>query len=109
MNGEEVAHELINVLLVTLGVQSNLLGAMCNRASINNVANASVLVLSCLDIGCFLHTLDIVGEKFKAPVLNALISLWLSHSPKTRLSWKEQTGNPWPHLVRWSHWEINNQ
>ena len=30
---------------------------------------------SCVDIGCFSHTLDIVGEKLKAPVLNMLSSL----------------------------------
>ena len=37
MSGEEVACELINVLLVTLGVQSHLLAAMRDRASVNNV------------------------------------------------------------------------
>ena len=95
MNGEEVAHELINVLSVSLGVQSHLLlGAMRDRASVNNVAMRVVRIVypSCLDIGCFSHTLDIVGEKFKAPVLNTFSTLWLSlfsHSPKTRLLWKE--------------------
>ena len=82
MNGEEVARELINVVSVTLGVQPHLLlGAMCNRASVNNVAMrvvSSIVYPSCIDIGCFSHTLDIVGEKFKAPVLNTFSTLWLS-------------------------------
>lgn len=38
MSGEEVARELINVLSVMLGVQSNLLAAMRDRASVNNTA-----------------------------------------------------------------------
>ena len=39
MSGEEVARELINVLSVTFGVQSNLLlAAMRDRASVNNTA-----------------------------------------------------------------------
>ena len=38
ISGEEVAQELINTLSVTLGVQSNLLAAMRDRASVNKVA-----------------------------------------------------------------------
>ena len=33
-----MTHELINVLPVNLGVQSHLLGAMYDRAIVNNVA-----------------------------------------------------------------------
>ena len=38
-----------------------------------------------LDIGCFSHTIDLVGEHFKVPVLEirSWIS-WFSHSPRTR-------------------------
>ena len=96
MSGEEVAQELINTLSVTLGVQSNL-AAMRDRASVNNVAMrvVSIVYPNVLDVGCFSHTLDLVGEKFKTPVLGTFCTTWLSlfsHSPKTKALWKEQTG-----------------
>ena len=38
MSGEKVAHELINILSVMLGVESRLLATMRDRASVNNAA-----------------------------------------------------------------------
>ena len=80
MSGEEVARELINVLSVMLGVQSNLLAAMRDRASVNNTAMqvVSIVYPNVLDVGCFSHTLDLVGEKFKTPVLSTFCTMWLS-------------------------------
>ena len=78
MNGEEVSRKLINVLSVTLGVQSLLLlAAMRDRASVNNVAMRTVNVVysMVIDVGCYSHTLDIVGEKFKTPVLDTITVL----------------------------------
>ena len=98
MNGKEIARELINILSVTLGIQSHLvLAPMRDRASVNNLAMRTVKVIypNILDIGCFSHTLDIVREKFNTPTLNTISSLWISlflHSPKSRALWKEQTG-----------------
>jgi len=72
MNGEEIARELINILSVTLGIQSHLvLAAMRDIASVNNLAMRTVKVIypNILDVGCFSHTLDIVGEKFNTPTL----------------------------------------
>ena len=118
MTGEEVARELINVLSVTFGVQSNLLlAAMRDRASVNNVAMrvVSIVYPSVLDVGCFSHTLDIVGEKFKTPVLSTFCTMWLtlfSHSPKTKALWKEQTGKAMASFSKtrwWSRWEILHQ
>ena len=106
MNGEEVARELINVLSVNLGVQSHLLlGAMRDRGSVNNVAMRVVRIVypSCLDICCFSHILDIVGEKFKAPVLNMFSSLWLSlfHTAlKLGFSGRNRQENRWPHSAK---------
>lgn len=48
-----------------------------------------------MDVRCFSHTLDLVGEKFKTPLLASFCSYWISlfsHSPKTKLLWKNQTG-----------------
>ena len=94
MTGQEVARELISVLSVTYGVRSELLlAAMRDRASVNNLAMETVSVVYpfVVDIGCFSHTLDHVGENFKTPILTDFMHSWISlfsHSPKTRLLWK---------------------
>lgn len=115
MSGEEVARELINILSVMLGVESRLLlAAMRDRASVNNAAMrvVSIVYPNVLDVGCFSHTLDIVGEKFKTPVLSQFCIMWLSHfshSPKTKALWKEQTGKAMASYSKtrwWSRWEL---
>ena len=78
-----------------LGVESRLLATMRDRASMNNAAMrvVSIVYPNVLDVGCFSHTLDIVGEKFKTPVLSQFCTMWLSlfsHSPKTKALWREQ-------------------
>ena len=106
MTGEEVVRELINVLSVTFGVQSNLLlAAMRDMASVNNVAMrvVSIVYPSVLDVGCFSHTLDIVGEKFKTPVLSTFCTMWLtlfSHSPKTKPFGRSKLEKLWPHSAK---------
>ena len=68
-----------------------------------------------LDVGCFAHTLDHVGEKFSTPILREFISLWVSlfsHSPKWRLIWKTQTGRAMQSFSKtrwWSQWEVMHQ
>ena len=71
VNGEELAREIIFILSTQLQIQHHLLVAsMRDRASVNNVAMQTVCVLypKVLDIGCFSHTIDHVGEKFNTPV-----------------------------------------
>lgn len=56
MNGEEILCELINILSVTLGIQSHLvLAAMRDRVSVNNLPMRTVKVIypNILDVGCF--------------------------------------------------------
>ena len=60
---------------------------MHDRASANSVAMKTIKVMypQVLDIGCFSHTIDHVGEKFATPVLDEFVSAWVllfSHSPK---------------------------
>lgn len=69
VTGEELARELISILSVKLGIQSSkLVGAMHDRASVNGAAMCIVKVMYpyIFDVGCLSHTLDLVGEKFKA-------------------------------------------
>ena len=65
--GEEIARELISVLSVNFSIRStNLLASMRDRASMNNVATQTLKVVypTIVDVGCFSHTIDHVGEKF---------------------------------------------
>ena len=66
---EEIAKELITVLSVTYSIHpSNLLAAMRDIASTNNVA-MRIIYPNVVDIGCFSHTIDHVDGKFNTPVL----------------------------------------
>ena len=115
MTGEEVARELINVLSMRYGITSDrLFATMRDRASVNNLAMQTVKVVYPLmvDIGCFSHTLDHVGEKFVTPTLKEFLHLWISlfnHSPKARVLWKTQVGQSMPSYSAtrwWSKWEV---
>ena len=83
----------------------------------NNVAMRTVSIVypQVLDIGCVSHTLDLVGGRFKTPVLSSFVSLWISlfsHSPKTKALWKEQTGKSMASFSKtrwWSRWEVMHQ
>ena len=98
MSGEEVARQLVTELSTELGIASLLvIAAACDRASVNNVAMRTVSVIDdrLLDIGCFSHTLDHVGERMRTPTLDTFTTTWISlfsHSPKSRLLWGTQTG-----------------
>ena len=118
MTGDEIARELIGVLSTSYGIASDrLLAAMRDRASVNNVAMRPLQIVypHVLDIGCFSHTIDHVGERFKTPFLTEFVSNLVklfSHSPKARLLWKEQTGRAMTSYspTRWcSKWDVMNQ
>jgi len=72
LSGEEIAREIISVLSTAYGIGSNrLLACMRDGASTNNVAvrTLSIFYPYMLDVKCFSHTLDRVGEHFDIPVL----------------------------------------
>ena len=90
---------------------------MRDRASVNNVAvsTLSIMYPSVIDIGCFSHTLNHVGEKFNVPTLDKFMKHWekmFTHSYKARLLWRERTGKS---IVTycptrcWSKWECEKQ
>ena len=118
MSGEEVVRELIATLSVSYSINpTSLLATMRDRAAVNNVALRTLKVVypALLDVGCFSHTLDLVGSKFCAPNLVEFTMAWVSlfsHSPKARLMWREQTGRSvtsYSQTRWWSRWEIMKQ
>ena len=98
ITGEEVARQLITAVSTELSIASNLvIAAMRDRASVNDVAmrTMSVIYNQMMDVGCFSHTLDHVGEKLKTAILDEFTKGWISlfsHSPKSRLAWRTETG-----------------
>ena len=90
MSGEEIAREIVNSLSVMYSISSNLVVAMMHdRAACNGVALRTLKVVfpTIVDIGCFSHTLDLVGEKFVTPTLSSFATWWISlfsHSPKAK-------------------------
>ena len=81
------------------------------------MAMATLILLypSLLDIGCFSHTIDRVGEQFKVPVADEFTRLWISlfsRSPKARLAWRSYCGRAVPTHSEtrwWSRWEVTKQ
>jgi len=100
LTGEEVARLLIAALSTELGIPTaSVVAVMRDRASVNDVAvrTLSVVYNQMVDVGCFSHTLDHVGEHMNTPILDKFTTAWIglfSHSPKSRLAWRTQTGLP---------------
>ena len=96
MNGEELAHQLLSTLSVDFSVPpSSLLAAARDCATVNNVAmrHLKILFPNLVDIGCFSHTLDHVGEKMATPNLEKSMKSWVSlftHSARSRNALKAQ-------------------
>ena len=82
LTGEEIARELISTLSVEDHVTPTALFAcMRDRAALqHNVALQTLKVVypNKVDVGCFSHTIDHVGEKFETPVLDEFMSAWIS-------------------------------
>ena len=90
---------------------------MRDRASVNRVVIQTIKVVfpDIIDVGCYSHTIDLVGEKFHTPNLDSFIHLWISlfsHSPRIRLWWKGKTGKAMASYSStrwWSKWEVMHQ
>ena len=118
LTGEEIAHDLIQVLSVNYSITSDhLIAAMRDRASVNSIAMKTVKIVcpKIFDIDCFSHTIDRVGEHFNIPTLEEFVMSWLSlfsHSVKGKFLWKQRTGQTLASysLTRWwSKWELMKQ
>ena len=112
LSGEEWARELLTAISTELGIGgSQLLAVMHDRASVNGVTmrTLSIMYPVVMDIGCFSHTLDLVGTKFNFPTVDKFMKHWeaiFTHSCKSKLLWREQTGmaTRW-----WSRWECTHK
>ena len=118
MTGEEIAREVLGVLCREFKLATEqVLAAMRDRASVNGVAIRHIKVMfpNLLDIGCYSHTLDLVGSKFDLPTVEEFIKPWISlfsHSPKARFEWKSKTGRSMASYSEtrwWSRWEVFHQ
>lgn len=118
MTGEELAREILGVFCREYKLSTEqVLATMRDRASVNNVAIRHIKVMfpNLLDIGCYSHTLNLVGNKFELPTLEEFIRPWISlfsHSPKTRFEWKCKTGRAtasYSETCWWSRWEVFHQ
>ena len=118
MTGEEIARELVHTISTEYDVSGDrLVATMMDRASANRVAMRTLNVLFpyVLDVRCYSHTLDHIGEHFDVPNLEDFTRLWISlfsHSPRTRLEWKNETGKAMASYSEtrwWSRWEVYHQ
>ena len=109
---------MISLLSTKFGIGPKyLVSALRDRASANNVVMRTIKVVysNVLDVGCFSHTLDLVGKYFKLPNLTEFLNNWLllfSHSVKCKFLWQKQTGKTmatYSHTRWWSKWEIMSQ
>ena len=118
MAGEEIAREIIATISTQYGIASNLVVAMMHdRAACNGVALRTLKIVypQLVDVGCFSHTLDLVGETFSTPHLSSFTIWWVSlfsHSPRSKLLWKERTGRAfegYSAMRWWSKYEVMRQ
>ena len=118
MTGEEISREVISILQVTYGICANkLLACMHDRASVNGCAMRTIKIVFpyVVDVGCYSHTIDLVGEKFDTPILDEFITLWISlfaHSSLAKVEWRTKTGisvKSFSATRWWSRWEVFHQ
>ena len=104
---------MLSVLSTELSISgSQLLAVMRDRASVKTII---IMYPTVMDIGCFSHTLNNVGERFQVPTLDKFMKYWeqmFKLSPKSRLLWREQTGmsiKTYSPTRWWSKWECMKQ
>ena len=86
-------------------------------ASVNGAVMRTVKVVfpKVVDMRCFSHAIDYVGDHFNIPTLKRFLQLWnihFGHSPATRLAWRERTGisiKSYSPTRWWSWWEVAQQ
>ena len=115
VNANQLAQVLNQCLSVEYGVRGNsLLAAMRDGASVNQAALniVSFIFPNMLNVVCFSHTLDNVGDHFEITTLKEFGSLWIRmfrNSCKAKLLWKDLTGRAsksYSETRWWSRWEV---
>ena len=118
VNANKLAEVLNQCLSVDYGVRANsLLAAMRDGASVNQAALDRIAFIfpKMLNVVCFSHTLNNVGNHLVIPLLVEYGSLWIRmfrHSCKAKLLWKDltgQTSRSYSETRQWSKWEVYHQ
>ena len=107
-NGAQLAKEMSKISFEMGIAPGDIVVAIRDRARYGKVAMDVLLPIwdNALDMECFAHTLNHVGEQLKHPnldpLLQALSYMW-SVSPKARFMWKQLTGRmpPTASETRW--------
>lgn len=89
---------------------------MRDRASVNGIAMRTLKIVfpDAIDIGCYSHIIDLVGDKFCTPNLDNFVFGYpsLHIAPVLRLWWKARTGKAMSSYCPtrwWSKWEVMSQ
>ena len=91
ITGDEIAKQLVTALSTKLSIHPNMnIVAMQDGALVNDVAMRTVSMVynRLMDVPCFSHPLDQVGERMNTPILDDFAKVWVSlfsHSLKARL------------------------
>ena len=115
ITGEEVARQLVTALSTELSIAPDMIAAaMRDRASVNDVAMRTVSVIfnRMMDMPCFSHTIDHVGERMNTPILDDFTKVWISLFSQARLTWRTFTGLSVPSYSPtrwWSKFEVVHQ
>ena len=118
VNKEELLLLAREVLSTELEVMANcLLTSIHDRAAVNTAVMRTISILypSVMNIGCFSHTVDNIGDRFAVPTLDKFMKQWetmFKHSYKAKLLWREQTGfaiRSYSPTRWWSRWECAKQ
>lgn len=82
---------------------------MRDRASVNNVATDTLKIVypQVLDVGCFSHTLDHVGEHICSPVLDEFVKGWIGLFSRSCLEISHRSS--YSATRWWSRWEVIKQ
>ena len=118
MSGNEISGLILDIVMEDLHVlRRNVIAAMRDGASVNGLAlrNIQDVFPNLIDVTCFSHTLDRIGEYFQIPNASEFTNSWVSlfaHSFKARIAFRELTGIS-PKLLSktrwWSRWEVIRQ
>ena len=118
VNSEGLARVLNETLCVEFGIRGkSLLAAMRDGASVNQAAlnRMAFIFPEMLNVVCFSHTLDNVGNHLDIPNLVEFVDLCIrlfSHSYEAKLAWQTQTGRKpksYSETRWWSKWEVFKQ
>ena len=116
LNSQQLAREIINALSTELQYPSDrVIAVIRDGASVNEAAFKilkDVMYPNVTNIICIAHSLDNIGKHFETDLLDSFLQSWVSlfsHSPASRVAWKNETGQSiksYSCTRWWSWWEV---